>query len=661
MIPQENKLLSLLSNNDVTFFIPPYQRNYEWTDEQCKVFLDDVLKTYKLNMEGTNAEHFFGSITYFQTESAFGQPNKLVLIDGQQRITTTMLFLVALRDILQDSNMVNFIDSKYLKNNNVAGDSEYKIKLKQVETDWIAYKKIILEEGMTDREKDSAVYRNYQLFKTILKESLNGGTDLGALVDKGLNKFSVITIELQPDKNAWENPQEIFESMNSLGKPLSLADLVRNYLLLGLDADTQSTLYKKYWLSIENKIPGMVSNFIRDYMQVRERRAYHKATENNNKELYSLFKNTFSDVETKNLLVELSKYAETYQCVINGGDTGNKAIDLELKDINRLNVTTAYSFLMELLHNWKQKAFNDQDMADILSAFKIYLIRRRILGLAQGENKNFPTLVKYIPSLVKASDKKKKMFDILSGQESALRLPNDLELTKYIETMNFYNFRYCKFILALLEEKITKNRPSIEDDKLQVEHIMPQKLNDIWKKELGDKYEVIHQEFSNNIGNLTLIRHNQELGQKSFKEKKKIYEEKAGLQIAKTQITNHDIWNSKTIQSRGKWMINQLLDKALLIPDGMRHANNFKAKVSRALSFKELQLIDMDIEFYDDTSIRAHVINDKEVQFEGQTWRLSPLTAEIQKRRGKSNQSGIYSGPQYWSFDGVRLTDLGND
>ncbi len=256
MIPQENKLLNLMSNNDVTFFIPPYQRNYEWTEEQCSVFLDDVIKTYDQNQQGKTAEHFFGSITYFQTESPFGQPNKLVLIDGQQRITTTMLFLVALRDILDDGNMKEFVDSKYLKNNNVSGDIEYKIKLKQVESDWATYKKIILKENLSDREKNSAVFRNYSFFYNRLSSLKEEGHDLGVIIDKGMNRFSVITIELQPDKNEWENPQEIFESMNSLGKPLSLADLVRNYLLLGLDADTQSSLYNQYWLNIENVIPG---------------------------------------------------------------------------------------------------------------------------------------------------------------------------------------------------------------------------------------------------------------------------------------------------------------------------------------------------------------------------------------------------------------------
>lgn len=658
MIPQESKLLSLLSNNDVTFFIPPYQRNYEWTDEQCKVFLTDVIKTYQSNMRGISAEHFFGSITYFQTESPFGQPNKLVLIDGQQRITTTMLFLVALRDILEDEGMVNFVDSKYLKNNNVSGDSEYKIKLKQVETDWVAYKKIILKEELTAREKNSAVYRNYRYFCNKLDSYKNDGYNLGDIIDKGLNKFSVITIELQPDKNAWENPQEIFESMNSLGKPLSLADLVRNYLMLGLDADTQSTLYSKYWLNIENLLPGQVSDFIRDYMQSCEGRAYHKATENHYKELYSLFKNVFEKKDPKELLKDLSESAEIYSYLLPAGKTDNSKIDYELQDIKRLNVTTAYSFLLVLLRYWKLNLLNSDDTADILFSFKIYCIRRRILGITQAENKNFPALVKTIPDLVQAKDKKQKMFEILANQESNLRLPNDVELSRYLETMNFYNFKSCKYILALIEEKITKSRPNLEDEKLQIEHIMPQNLNDAWEKALGSDFELIHQEYINNIGNLTLIRHNQELGNKPFNEKKKIYEENAGLQIAKNEITNNDVWNEETIKARANWIIQYLLKYVLPIPDSMRRVNNFKAKVGGGLSFQELQLIGLDIEFYDDPSIKALVVNDKEVEFEGKRWRLSPLTAEIQTRRGMLSPSGKYSGTQYWCFDGIRLTDI---
>lgn len=520
MIPQEAKLLHMLSNNDVTFFIPPYQRNYEWTDEQCAVFLDDIIKTSELNRQGKNTEHFFGTITFFQTEAAFGQPSKLVLIDGQQRITTTMLFLVALRDILDEKALSKFIDNKYLKNENISGESEYKIKLKQVETDWVAYKNIILSEELTDKEKDSAVYRNYRYFSNKLQDYQSDGNSLHELVEKGLNKFSVITIELQPEKNVWENPQEIFESMNSLGKPLSLADLVRNYLLLGQSTEDQGFLYNQYWLHIEKVIPGQVSNFIRDYMQAKEKRSFLKATENNYKELYGLFKRIFSASDARELLKDLSESATVYAYLLPNGSCGNKAIDGQLRDLRTINVTTAYSFLLALLRTWKQRLLSDKDIYDILDAFKVYCFRRRLIALTAAENKNFPALTARIPELVEAQDKKMKMFEILSKQESNLRLPNDIELSRVLETMNFYNFRYCKFFLSLVEEKITRSRPDQTDERLQIEHIMPRKLSGKWLNELGEDYEEIHQRIVDTIGNLTLIRHNQELGNKTFEEKK---------------------------------------------------------------------------------------------------------------------------------------------
>ena len=658
MIPQEQKLLSMLSNNDVTFFIPPYQRNYEWSEDQCKVFLDDVIKTYDSNLKGEKAEHFFGSITFFQTEAAFGQPNKLVLIDGQQRVTTTMLFLVALRDIINEKNMVSIIDKKYLRNENVADDTEYKIKLKQVETDWVAYKDIILGIELSEKEKNSAVYRNYKYFSNRFTELKEDGYALSSLIENGLDKFSVITIQLQPDKNPWENPQEIFESMNSLGKPLSLADLVRNYLLLGLDADTQSTLYNQYWLHIEKVIPGKVSMFVRDYMQAHEKRPYLKATETNYKALYRLFKDIFNKSNAKELLKDLSECATIYSFIVMGATSGNKTIDGEISDLNRLNVTTAYSFLLTLLKEWKWGEFTDKDVIEILSAFRIYCMRRRLITLAAAENKNFPLLVGKLAELKKSDDKRMTMFKILSNQESNLRLPNDIEISRYMETMNFYNFRHCKFYLSLVEESITKSRPDQSDDKLQVEHIMPKTLNDDWRNYLGADCDAMHQELVHTIGNLTLIRHNQELGQKLFDEKKKLYVEKAGLQIAKTEITDKDKWDADAIRSRTRWITKYLLDNVLEIPDDMRITNNFAQKEGRGLSFQELQLIGLEINFIDDPDIVAKVVSDNEVEFEGKRWKLSPLTREIQTRRGKVNASGAYSGAYWWEFDGIRLSDV---
>lgn len=660
MKPSEQKLLDMLSNNDVTFFIPPYQRNYEWTEEQCRIFLEDVKKTCESNLSGVTAEHFFGTVTYFQVESVFGQPCKLVLIDGQQRITTTMLFLIALRDILPEEGIKSFIDSKYLKNNAVQGDVEYKIKLKQVETDWVAYKKIVLAEDVSEAEKNSAVYRNYRFFYNKLSEYQRDGGNLNSIVDKGLSRFSVITVQLEPDKNAWENPQEIFESMNSLGKPLSLADLVRNYLLLGKAPDEQEDLYRRYWLHIEQEIPGRVSDFIRDYMQGYARRSFVKSTEANSKELYSAFKQLFARSDAT-LLRNLSEYSTVYAWVIKGEGTGSKEIDREMKDFNTLGVTTAYSFFMWLLKAWKDEVFTAQDVADILYVFKIYCMRKRLAGLAAGENKVFPTFVNLVEQLADASDKKAEMYKILAKQETNLRLPNDVELQRTLETMNFASFRYCKLYLSLIEEKITKSRPDQTDERLQIEHIMPQTLNDEWKEALGEDWETVHSELLNTIGNLTLIRHNQELGNKPFDKKKETYENNAGLQIAKTGITNRDKWDKDAILSRSRWIIQYLLQDVLPIPDAMRRTNNFKVIDSsgrRSFSFNQLQLIGEDIVFCYDNSIVAHVVSDKEVEFEGKRWRLSPLTSEIQKRRGALNSSGSYQGPRYWMYDGMYLSEV---
>lgn len=658
MIPQENKLLHLLSNQDVTFYIPPYQRNYEWTDEQCQVFWDDVIKTYHDNISGMITEHFFGSVTFFQSETPFGQPNKLVLIDGQQRVTTTMLFLVALRDILEDAGLKNFINSRYLQNNNTSGDGEYKIKLKQVESDWGAYKKIILSEELSREEKTSSVYRNYQFFCNKLNARQEKGENLAELIDKGIAKFSVITIELQPSRNKWENPQEIFESMNSLGKPLSLADLVRNYLLLGLDAKVQDDLYNRYWLHIERTIPKKVSDFIRDYMQSVKKCGYPKSSESNYKLLYSQFKKIFDCCDSESMLKDLAEYADIYAFIIFDKTTGNKEIDKLIADLRKINITTAYSFLLSLLHEWKKGKFSSKDVIELLDAFKIYCYRKRILGLTQTENQVFPTFSAKIDSFAEAKDKREYMFDLLSKQENRMRLPNDIELTRSIETMNFFNFRHSKLLLAMIEETLTKSRPDMTDAKLQVEHIMPQTLNNIWKKALGENYEEIHQTYVHNIGNLTLIRHNQQLGQKPFEEKAKVYDNNAGLQIARTHITNNCKWSEQEIKTRSEWMIRYLLEEVLPIPESKKKTNNYSIRKSNGLSFQELGLIGAQINFIEDKSIVVRVVSDKEVEFEGKKFKLSSLTRELKTRSGTVNLSGSYRGAAYWEYDGIKLADM---
>ena len=665
MITNNYYLLKLLSNHNVTFFIPPYQRNYEWGEEMWEILYKDIEKI----ANNIDLEHFFGTVIYYaESGQILGQPETYILIDGQQRLTTAMLFLIAIRDRLTDDNLKNYIDSEYLKNKNVSGggdNTEYKIKLKQVEKDWEAYKKIILGEDLEDVDKKSNVFKSYKFFKSKLEKLEQNKVE--DLVNKGLMKFNIVTIQLEPEKNSWEKPQEIFESMNSLGKPLSLADLVRNYLFLGKSSDKQNSLYHSYWLKIEKNLSGddnvfSTSAFIRDYMQLIDATSYKKATDTNHKELYREFKDLFESEDSENMIKDLASYSKEYGILAGYKSSGNSQIDLKIEDIKKIKSSGFYSFILGLLYLRAEKKLDDNDTLAILDAIFIYTFRRRILKLTQGENKDIPLLVKYFEDLIFSKDKRAKMLEILSSQQHALRLPNDNEIKDLLlsEKSNFYNFDSGKFLLSLIEENLTKSRPVIEKN-LQCEHIMPQTLNEAWKGSLGQNHKDIHDNYLNNIGNLTLIRHNGELGNSAFSNKKEIYANNAGMQIAKDKIVTEQNWGEGQIRARAKYLVEILTEKVLPLSDLLKTSNNYSAEKRSSrnkLSFKSLGLIGKTITYFDDTNIVAEVLDEKLLKFENTTWRLSPLTRIIETKKERRNSSGAYWGVEHWTYEGKTLKEL---
>lgn len=660
MKSRDDELIRLLSGNDVTFFIPPYQRNYEWDTQMCDALYKDIEKT----ATSSDTKHFFGTVIFYEEQSQiFGEPSKYILVDGQQRLTTTMLFLIAARDVLKDEVLKWAIETKYLKNNNVSGEEvEYKIKLKQVENDWVAYKKLVLEETLDEKDKKSAVYINYLFFKSKLEKLEQ--LEINNLIMNGLIHFNIVTIQLEPERNKWEKPQEIFESMNSLGKPLSLADLVRNYLLLGKTSSKQNLLYHNYWLKIEKNLNGAdnsfsVSAFIRDYMQLEAALSYKKATEVNYKELYRDFKELFVNVDSEELIQKLALQSKNYSILAGYMSSGDIRIDAKIKDLKTVEASGFYSFILGVLNLRTDGQLNSEDCLSILDAIFVYITRRRILRLTQAENKNAPILVRYFDEIIESLNKRDKMLSILSNQQYALRLPNDNELRTYLLGIdsNFYNLRICKFIFRLIEESITKSRPE-NDGYLQIEHIMPQTLNESWKQMIGLDYQRVYDDYLNHIGNLSLIRHNQELGNKSFIEKKEIYVNNAGMQIAKDFIIDQDSWGEKQIRNRANYLIDLLLKKILFITDVLTSSNNYSIenrRYSSRFSFVEVGLIGEIIHYFDDDSIQAEVISDKEVKFENKVWRLSPLTREIETRKKRCNRSGAYWGIDKWTYKGKTL------
>lgn len=666
---QKDDLLDVLSNKNVTFFIPPYQRNYDWDDCQCERFFNDVVGLTKSNKGGKGNKHFFGSIVYFYNKAnVLNAPKTSILIDGQQRITTTMLFLMALRDMLDKQDDKDFITNTYLKNDKVTtNDDEFKVKLKQVEADWPTYRSLALGLNVSPEEKDSAVYRNYSYFKAKLSGLPDEEIELSSLITDGLANFFVIQILLEPQQNSWENPQEIFESLNSLGKPLSFADLVRNYLLMDKESTKQVELYNDYWLSMEQKMHGKISLYIRDYMQMKFSRSFKKPSDNNSKELYGEFRNRFAADVTENVIKELYNYSDDYVTVtIPESKTGVAVVDKELNDFKILNTSSLFPFFLQLNHAWRAHRLSDHDYAGIIHIFNVYELRRRILKLTQGENKAFPTLSREVENIIAASNKSEYVYSIVANFEYNLRLPNDKELIEYINSMNFYNFDKCKYMLARIEEALTKARPDIENDEfLQIEHIMPQTLNPAWRKMLGAEAVEIQEVYVNNIGNLTLIRHNQSLGNKPFADKKDVYEHKAGMQIAKDKIIDQSIWTADEIEKRADWLIKDMIvGNILLIPEKYRNSNNYKIKPSgsniksKHFSFEALGLVGETINFIGDENIKAKVVDDRTVEFEGKEWKLSPLTKEIKRRKGQQTPSEAYQGSQYWEWDNNKLSGL---
>ena len=444
----------------------------------------------------------------------------------------------------------------------------------------------------------------------------DGREPVSRLIGSGLPMSNVITVEPRPDAFPWVNPRKILEPMNPPGRPLPPAAPARRHGLLpaGHGHEPQEAL-----------------------LQGDVRRAGRgRAPEKPCRLLGGIHVDRLRD-----------------------GAAGGK-IKTYLSDIREIGATTANSFLLAILREWQTGRLSDTDTEKLLRVLRTYLLRRRLIGETGQENKMFPALTSEIPAIVGSADRERRRFSFLAAREHSGRLPNDTEIEWHFETMNFNSFRLNKFVLRLIEEDITKSRPK-DDKKLQLEHIMPQKLSDGWREEIGQDYERVHQELLHNIGNITLIRFNQELSNRSFGEKKGVYDGREGLQVSRKWITDREHWDEAAIRRRQKEIVRYLLENVLPVPDRMRTAGNYAAarRTSGApFSFRAVGLIGKSVVFIKNPEYTAKVVGDREVEFEGRRTKLSPLTRELFERMGRANSSGAYQGAQYWSYGGVKLARL---
>ncbi|MBS1750354.1 MAG: DUF262 domain-containing protein [Bacteroidetes bacterium] len=566
MKANETKVDKFMATNETTFAIPVYQRNYDWTLTQCKQLLHDIIETGK---NDRTTAHFIGSIVYVHDDvyTASGL-TELTIIDGQQRLTTITLIYIALYRLaheLDNKQLVSRIHKTYLINE--FATEEEKLKLKPTENNKEALRYILNSAEGEEFNSYSKIIENYNFFKTTIT------TDNYENVLKGLSKLIFVDIALDRQR---DNPQRIFESLNSTGLELSQADLIRNYILMGLSRTNQEKVYKNYWEVIERLAKDetlnktRVSEFIRDYLTLKNKEIPNKG------DVYIKFKEQYPTTTIDNLeevLKELKSLVKFYNKLTNPKNEIDREIRTQLEYISRLEINVAFPFLMKVYEDYSEIKIDKSTFVSVLTLVQSFTFRRFVLGLPTNAlNKIFMSLYdkveynNYIYSIQKA----------LLLRSGVQRFPRNTEIINALKEKDVYNIK-PKNRTYLLErlENYKNNEPVVIDGNhdITIEHIFPQNPDPKWKLDLGaEEYNFIKENYLNTIGNLTLSGNNGKLGNKSFLEKQTMNaDNKEQGYIFSRLWLNRELktlkkWDKSTIEARAENIAQRFL-KIWELPD----------------------------------------------------------------------------------------------
>lgn len=549
----ESRLIEYMEGAKKRFVIPVYQRNYNWKTENCKQLFDDLLKIIR----NKRKSHFFGSIvSVFNPD---GRYTEFLVIDGQQRLTTVSLLLLAMYNLTKDGvivpatpSLTQEIYEGYLVDK--FQPEETRIKLKPVKNDQRALGKLF--EDKKEYIKDSNLTANYSYFyDRIQKQEIT----IDELFD-AICRLEVIDIRL----NNEDNPQLIFESLNSTGLDLSEGDKIRNFILMGLPSKEQESYYEKYWNPIEECTDYDASSFIRDYLSLKQQSIPSQ------KRVYMNFKEyvELGRMETEPLLKELLGYAQRYQVLLKGG-TSSKALNACINRLNRLETTVTRPFFLEILRLQDEGTLSISKVTEIFLITENYLFRRSICDLPTNAlNKIFLMLHREI-TRYDGTEKEyveKFKYALLSKKERA-RFPDDEEFgTNFTERQVYQMTSKNKiYILERLENYGTLEDKDIyahcDDGTYSIEHIMPQHLTPAWIRELGEDYEQIHEQWLHRIANLTLTAYNSAYSNSSFLEKKTMKNgfEDSGLRM-NTYISKKEKWTLTELEDRSQYLRGRALE-----------------------------------------------------------------------------------------------------
>lgn len=532
----------LIEKNQRIFKIPVYQRNYDWGIEQCQKLFDDIIKAYQ-----NEKKHFLGTFVYIRGEVDNSTLTEVLVIDGQQRLTTLYILLKALYDSAKNKKITSIYNEiqEYIYNRRCS--EEFKIKLKPIQTDNVQLQKL-MENKLEDMSLTSNITRNYNFFMELISKVQD--FELSDIL-YGMKKLEMVEIIL--DKSDGDEPQIIFESINSTGLELNLADLIRNFLLM--DDRNQDYLFHEYWIKIEQQIGyGEFEEFLIQYLNSKISK--NITMQNAYEKFKSYYNENFKNHE--DILKDLKKYAKYYAAFIGKKSNYSSEIEYLLNSFRLLKQTTSYPFLLKIFENHEEKYIDDNELINILKFLRSYSIRRIICEIPSNSLRG---LYKGLYDRITNKNNDNNYYNLvklISELNTKDRIPDDNQFKEALINKNLYKKIACKYILSEIENQA---KEKIDSSNLTIEHILPQKENSlVWKEEIGKEYERIYKTYLHTLGNLTITGYNSELGTRKFLEKKEIIKKNSKMNILNKDILNTVKWEEKNILKRAQNLSNIILD-----------------------------------------------------------------------------------------------------
>ena len=542
MVIEPGRIINdFIEPNKRQYAIPVYQRNYEWSKEQCIKLFNDIVQAYK-----KDKSHFCGSVVYALMKEEHNI-HYYIIIDGQQRLTTIYILLKALLDHADTESAKALIEEALFnvdKFDTYDVDTASKLKLKPIKTD-NQQLALLMDNKYSEIDKSCGIWHNYELFSELIKKETSHGLTVKEIY-KGLEKLTCARIKLDADDNA----QEIFERINSTGVPLTLADKIRNFVLM-TDAN-QEKLYENFWLISEQLIGrNHMTAFFLDYLNIKID-GFAKESD-----AYDIFKEVFYDSKYTNatMLEEILHYAKFYHAFLYGDKTYSDEINNSLISLQKLNQTTIFLFLFRVFDDYENNVLSQAELEKVLGFLLNYSIRRLICEIGSNSLRG---LYKTLYSRVFArSENKQHYYDSIVSFFQQLTskdaLPDDDSFILALKQNNLYRKNaLCKYLLVSIENE---GKEQLVTTNLTIEHVLPQtkNLSTAWQQMLGENWQADRDRYLHTLGNLTLTGYNSELGDKPFAEKKELLSE-VHTKVVKLYETIKccDEWNAATIEARAE-------------------------------------------------------------------------------------------------------------